>query len=275
MGEHKSPIGIFDSGYGGLTVFRAIREKLPEYDYLYLGDNAHAPYGNLSLETIYQYTLKCVRWLWDQGCPLVILACNTASANALRRIQQEIIPHYAPDKRVLGVIRPTAEILGKYTRSRVVGVMGTKGTIESGAYIDEIQRFHPDVAVYQQICRLLVPLIEDGEYDSPGADYFIEKYVTALLEQSPDIDTVLLGCTHYPVLEKKIRGYLPEDIRLISQGGLVAHSLADYLDRHPEVSGNLSRHQSTDFFTTDDPADFDSHAAIFFGAPVNSRHIDL
>ncbi len=275
MTNIKTPIGIFDSGYGGLTIFKAIREKLPQYDYLYLGDNAHAPYGNLSLETIYQYTLKCVQWLWQRGCPIVILACNTASANALRRIQQHIIPRHAPDKRILGVIRPTAEIIGNYSKTGVVGVMGTKGTIQSGAYMDEISRFHPGVSVFQQICRLLVPLIEDGEYDSPGADYFIKKYVDALMEQSQEIDTVLLGCTHYPVLEKKIRQYLPEDVTLVSQGGLVADSLADYLQRHPALEQQLSRNGQMEFFTTDDPEDFDSHAAVFFGAPVQSAHVSL
>ncbi len=270
-----TPIGIFDSGYGGLTIFRSIRAALPQYDYVYLGDNAHAPYGNLSLETIYHYTLKCVKRLFSKGCPLVILACNTASANALRRIQQDYLPEHAPDKRVLGVIRPTAEVIGNYSKTGVVGVMGTKGTIHSGAYLDEIHRFFPDMTVFQQVCRLWVPLIEDGEYDSPGADYFVQKYTQNLLAQSAEMDTILLGCTHYPLLADKIRKYLPGHMRLVSQGTLVADSLTDYLQRHPWLEEKISRKGRMKFFTTDDPEDFDNHAAVFFGQPVQSAHLNL
>ena len=275
MSENTAPIGIFDSGYGGLTVFRAIREQLPQYDYRYLGDNARAPYGNRSFETVYQYTLECVQWFFAQGCPLVILACNTASAKALRSIQQRWLPQHAPDKRVLGVIRPTAEVIGQHSRTGAVGVMGTKGTVSSGSYLMEIHKFFPDVQVYQQACPLLVPLVENGEYDAPGADYFVKKYTEALLAQSDALDTVLLACTHYPLLEKKIRACLPPHITLISQGGIVADSLEDYLRRHPEMEARLTKNGTMRCFTTDDPGDFESHAAIFFGQPVRAEHLAL
>jgi glutamate racemase len=275
MKDSRAPIGIFDSGYGGLTVFRSIREALPQYDYLYLGDNARAPYGNRSFETVYQYTRECVQWFFDQGCPLVILACNTASAKALRSIQQRWLPHYAPDKRVLGVIRPTAEVVGQYTKTGVVGVMGTAGTVASESYPIEISKFFPQVKVYQQACPLLVPLVENGEYDSPGADFFVKKYTDALLAQSEAVDTVLLACTHYPLLEKKIRACLPSHIRLIAQGEIVARSLEDYLRRHPEMETRITKNGEMRFFTTDDPADFERHAAVFFGAPVQAEHLSL
>jgi glutamate racemase len=275
MKDSRAPIGIFDSGYGGLTVFRSIREALPQYDYLYLGDNARAPYGNRSFETVYQYTRECVQWFFDQGCPLVILACNTASAKALRSIQQRWLPHYAPDKRVLGVIRPTAEVVGQYTKTGVVGVMGTAGTVASESYPIEISKFFPQVKVYQQACPLLVPLVENGEYDSPGADFFVKKYTDALLAQSEAVDTVLLACTHYPLLEKKIRACLPSHISLISQGAIVARSLEDYLRRHPEMETRITKNGEMRFFTTDDPADFERHAAVFFGAPVQAEHLSL
>jgi glutamate racemase len=256
-------------------VFRSIRDALPQYDYLYLGDNARAPYGNRSFETVYQYTRECVQWFFDQGCPLVILACNTASAKALRSIQQRWLPHYAPDKRVLGVIRPTAEVVGQYTKTGVVGVMGTAGTVASESYPIEISKFFPQVKVYQQACPLLVPLVENGEYDSPGADFFVKKYTDALLAQSEAVDTVLLACTHYPLLEKKIRACLPSHIRLIAQGEIVARSLEDYLRRHPEMETRITKNGEMRFFTTDDPADFERHAAVFFGAPVQAEHLSL
>lgn len=266
------PIGIFDSGYGGLTVFRSIREKLPQYDYVYLGDNARAPYGNRSFQTVYEYTLQCVQWFFEQGCPLVILACNTASAKALRSIQQNDLPRIGPDKRVLGVIRPTAEVIGRYTKTGHVGVMGTKGTILSESYKIEIGRFFPGITVVQQACPFWVPLIENNEHNSPGADYFVEKYVRELLAQDAGIDAILLACTHYPLLQDKIRKYLPQGIKLVSQGDIVADSLSDYLNRHPEMEQRLTRNGDMRFFTTDDAADFDNHATIFFGRQVHAAH---
>ena len=267
----RAPIGIFDSGYGGLTVFRAIAEKLPQYDYCYLGDNARAPYGNRSFGTIHQYTWECVQWAFAQGCPLVILACNTASAKALRTIQQQDLPLTFPDRRVLGVIRPTAEVIGRFTKRGSVGVLGTKGTVQSASYLIEIQKFFPQLAVYQQACPLWVPLIENGEWDSPGADYFVEKYLAEIFAQSADIDTLLLACTHYPLLEGKIRKVLPARVSLVAQGGIVADSLADYLQRHPDMEARISRSGKKNFYTTDSTEDFDRHALTFFGQKVASE----
>jgi len=273
----KQPIGIFDSGYGGLTVFRSIFEQLPDYDYIYLGDTARAPYGNRSFQTIHQYTWECVRWLFANGCPLVILACNTASAKALRTIQQRDLPKEAdPSKRVLGVIRPTAEVIGNYTKTKEIGVLGTKGTVQSGSYLIEIGHFFPDVKVYQQACPLWVPLIENGEYDKPGADYFVKKYLDQILAQSPDIDTLLLACTHYPLILEKIKVYLPKNIQVVSQGDIVANSLADYLNRHPEMEITLTKNSTRKFITTsDDTDDFDHYAEIFFSAKVKSEFVEI
>jgi len=273
---NNKPIGIFDSGYGGLTVFRSIIQQLPGYDYIYLGDTARAPYGNRSFHTIHQYTWECVQWLFKQGCPLVILACNTASAKALRTIQQQNLQHEDPAKRVLGVIRPTAEVIGDYSKTNEIGVLGTKGTVQSGSYVIEIGNFFPEVKVYQQACPLWVPLIENAEYDKPGADYFVKKYLDQLLAQSDNIDTVLLGCTHYPLLIEKIRAYLPKHIKIVSQGDIVANSLMDYLQRHPEMEALLSKNTTQQFFTTtDDTWDFDHQAAIFFSTPVKSAFAEI
>ncbi|WP_426581367.1 glutamate racemase [Mucilaginibacter sp. R-33] len=271
----NQPIGIFDSGYGGLTVFRSIIEQLPGYDYIYMGDNARAPYGNRSFSTIHQYTWECVQWMFDQGCPLVILACNTASAKALRTIQQQDLKQIDdPSKRVLGVIRPTAEVIGDYTKTKEIGVLGTKGTVQSGSYLLEIQNFFPDIKVYQQACPLWVPLIENGEYDKPGADFFVQLYLDQIMAQSPNIDTILLACTHYPIIQEKIKAHLPEGINVIGQGDIVAKSLVSYLNRHPEIEQKLSRHGENKFYTTtDDTADFDHHASLFFSAPVKSTFI--
>lgn len=270
------PIGIFDSGYGGLTVFRSIAAKLPQYDYIYLGDNGRAPYGNRSFDTIHQYTWECVQWFFEQGCPLVIVACNTASAKALRTIQQQDLPGRFDDKRVLGVIRPTAEVIANYTKTNSVGVMGTKGTVTSGSYNLEIHKFAPQLTVYQQACPLWVPLIENGEYNSDGANYFVRLYLDKLFAQSNDIDTVLLACTHYPLLKEKIRQFIPEEVTLLSQGDIVAKSLADYLVRHPEMETRLTKTGTKRFFTTgDDTADFDQHATAFFGEAVNSSYVHL
>lgn len=273
---NNKPIGIFDSGYGGLTVFRSIFKQLPEYDYIYIGDTARAPYGNRSFQTIHQYTWECVQWLFKQGCPLVILACNTASAKALRNIQQIDLKNEDPSKRVLGVIRPTAEVIGNYTQTKEIGVLGTKGTVQSGSYRIEIGNFFPDVKVYQQACPLWVPLIENGEYDKPGADYFVKQYLDQILAQSANIDTLLLACTHYPLIEKKIKEYLPGNIQVVSQGDIVAHSLVDYLHRHPEMEQSISRNKTQRFFTTtDDTEDFDHYAELFFSAPVKSGYAEI
>lgn len=271
-----NPIGVFDSGIGGLTVFRSIVEQLPGYDYIYLGDNGRAPYGNRSFKTIHQYTWECVQWMFKQGCPLVILACNTASAKALRTIQQQDLPLHHADKRVLGVIRPTAEVIAGYTKTNQIGVLGTKGTIQSGSYLLEIEHFAPELKVYQQACPLWVPLIENGEYDKPGADHYVKMYLDELMAQSPDIDTILLACTHYPLLQQKIKAHLPANVNVVAQGDIVAASLVDYLDRHPETEETLSKTGSRKFYTTiDDTADFDHHASQFFKDNVQSEYVDV
>ncbi len=271
----QQPIGVFDSGYGGLTILKELVERLPQYDYLYLGDNARAPYGTRSFDTVYHYTLQCVQWFFSQGCPLVILACNTASAKALRTIQQQDLPSLAPDRRVLGVIRPTTEVIGQYTKSGHVGILGTNGTVQSDSYPIEIAKFFPEVQVYQQACPLWVPLIENNEYQSPGAAYFVQKNVEELMAKQPAIDTLLLACTHYPLLLPKIRQYVPPGVQVISQGDIVARSLADYLQRHPAIEQRCSQGAGRAFFTTDSADDFNSHAAVFFGNRVQAQHIDL
>ena len=267
------PIGVFDSGYGGLTVLRSLVDRLPQYDYLYLGDNARAPYGHRSFSTIYEYTLQAVKWFFDQGCPLVILACNTASAKALRTIQQQDLPTLAPDNRVLGVIRPTAEVMGHHTDTGHVGILATPGTVQSDSYVLEMAKFFPEVKVHQQACPLWVPLIEQGEHAGPGADYFVKKDLDALLAQSADTDLILLACTHYPLLEPKIRQYLPADKKVLTQGTIVAGSLAEYLVRHPEMESRLGKSGTVRFYTTDDPASFDRKGALFFGSAVRSEQL--
>ena len=272
---NKHPIGIFDSGYGGLTVFKAISERLPQYNYMYLGDNARAPYGDHSFEAIYQYTLECVEWLFSQGCQLVVLACNTASAKALRTIQQKVLPIKYPNHRVLGVIRPTAEVIGDFTTSKVIGVMGTRGTVNSESYLLEINKFFPGILVKQQSCPMWVPLVENNEHLSDGADYFVDKYVSNLLEQDDKIDTILLACTHYPLLIPKIEEILPAGIRLIGQGDIVAESLEAYLENHSAIKDSLSDQATHSFYTTGDQNVFDEHASVFFSKQISSRHIDL
>lgn len=271
----KAPIGVFDSGYGGLTVLKEIVKLLPDYDYIYLGDNARAPYGSRSFETVYEYTLECVKHLFEMGCPLVVLACNTASAKALRTIQQKDLPLIAPGKRVLGVIRPTTEIVGKHSKTGHVGVLGTTGTILSNSYPIEIEKFYPELVVQQEACPMWVPLVENNEHESDGADFFIKKYLDSLLSKDHRIDTIILGCTHYPLLVKKIRQQLPETITLLSQGEIVAESLAAYLVRHPEIAGKCSRGKQVGFYTTDAPESFDKAASIFYGTDVQSKHLAL
>ncbi|MGN6195321.1 MAG: glutamate racemase [Ginsengibacter sp.] len=272
---NKAPIGVFDSGYGGLTILKEIRKILPDYDFIYLGDNARAPYGTRSFDTVYEYTLQSVKWLFSNGCPLIILACNTASAKALRTIQQKYLPEFDTEKRVLGVIRPTAEIIANYSDSKNIGILGTKGTVKSESYLIEIKKFFPETNVYQHACPIWVPLVENNEYDSEGADYFIRKDIIQLLRQAPEIDTILLACTHYPLLLQKIKKHLPENIKVISQGMIVAKSLEDYLLRHPEIETKCSKNGDLQFFTTDSTSDFDKHSEIFFGEKVRSKHVDL
>ena len=271
----NSPIGIFDSGYGGLTVMREIVRLLPEYDYLYLGDNARSPYGPRDFDTIYNYTLECVQYLFGQGCQLVILACNTASAEALRNIQQLALPKIAPERRVLGVIRPTAEVIGQFTKTKKVGVLGTTGTVRSESYVIEIGKFFPEDTVFQQACPMWVPLVENGELTGIGTDFFVKKYLDALLATAPDIDTVLLACTHYPLLEPVIKKFLPKKIKVISQGEIVAKSLVDYLRRHPEMAEKCSKHGQRAFHTSGAVEDFDGHASAFFGEEVKSFHVNV
>lgn len=272
---NQQPIGVFDSGYGGLTVLKEIVARLPQYDYLYLGDNARSPYGPRSFQTVYEYTLQCVKWLFSQGCPLVVLACNTASAKALRTIQQKDLPGIDPDKRVLGVIRPTAEVIGNYSKSGKLGVLATAGTVLSGSYPLEIEKFFPEAKVYQEACPMWVPLVENNEYQSAGADFFIKKNIDHLLGQSPGIDTILLACTHYPLLMDKIKEAVPQDITILSQGEIVAASLDNYLSRHPEMAERCSTNGRYRFYTTDSTEDFDNHATVFFGKSVKSSHLDL
>ena len=269
------PIGVFDSGYGGLTVLREIVAQLPQYDYLYLGDNARAPYGTRSFETVYQYTLECVEWFFKQGCSLVILACNTASAKALRTIQQNDLPKIDGNKRVLGVIRPTTEIIGNFTHTNEIGILGTNGTVQSKSYPIEIKKSYPALKVFQQACPVWVSLVENDEYNSAGADYFVKKDIDSLLNQSADIDTILLACTHYPLLIDKIKQFVPKEMAIVSQGEIVAKSLQDYLTRHPEIEEQCSKSGKLSFYTTDSAEDFDNHAAIFFGKPLKSRHLEL
>ena len=269
------PIGIFDSGYGGLTILKEIITRLPQYDYIYLGDNARSPYGSRSFETVYRYTLQCVQWLFGQGCPLVILACNTASAKALRTIQQNDLPKMNGERRVLGVIRPTSEIIGTYTKTKNIAILATAGTVQSESYLLEIEKFFPELNVLQEACPMWVPLVENNEHEKPGADYFVRKHIDNVLEKERNIDTILLACTHYPLLKTKIDQFLPAGITLLSQGGIVANSLADYLHRHQEIESKCSKSKLRIFFTTDSAEDFDNHASIFFGEPVSSNHVDL
>ncbi len=270
-----SPIGVFDSGYGGLTILKEIVKQLPEYDYLYLGDNARAPYGTRSFETVYQYTLECVNHLFDKGCHLVILACNTASAKALRNIQQKDLPLIDSSRRVLGVIRPTTEVVGKYSKTKHIGVLGTTGTVTSNSYPIEIEKFFPDVKVFQEACPMWVPLIENNEFNNEGSNYFVEKHIKNLLHQSDKIDTVILGCTHYPLLMNKIKQYLPQHITVLSQGEIVSKGLADYLKRHPDMDAKCSKGGSIKYFTTEMPHNFDEQASRFFGKEIKSEHLQL
>lgn len=273
--QKPGPIGVFDSGYGGLTVFKEIIKNLPQYDYVYLGDNARAPYGVRSFETVYEYTLECVEALFALNCKLVILACNTASAKALRNIQQKDLPKKEGLHRVLGVIRPTTERMGEFTKTGHVGILGTQGTISSQSYIIETEKFFPELIVFQEACPMWVPLVEYREHDSPGADYFVKRHIDSLLLQSPKIDTLLLACTHYPILISKIRKHTPQHIKIIPQGEIVASSLVDYLKRHPEIESLCTKNSQKEFYTTESVAIFNDKAHTFLGEPVQARHLHL
>ena len=277
-------IGVFDSGYGGLTILDGIRQHMPEYDYIYLGDNARAPYGTRSFDVVYEFTLQAVKKLFEMGCPLVILGCNTASAKALRSIQQKYLPQYAPDRRVLGVIRPTAEVVGELSRTKHIGVLATEGTIKSESYNLEIEKLYPDCTVIGQACPMWVPLVENNEFDKPGADYFVKDSLQKLLEQDPLIDTIILGCTHFPLLLPKIEQQLAHlstlnsqlsTIKIIPQGQYIASSLEDYLRRHPEMDVRLTRGGTCQYLTTESATKFRESASLFLNEEVTVQHIAL
>ena len=269
------PIGIFDSGYGGLTILHGIRQRLPEYDYMYLGDNARAPYGSRSFEVVYQFTRQAVLKLFDMGCQLVILGCNTASAKALRSIQQRDLPEWDPDRRVLGIIRPTAEVIGNLTTTRHVGLLATPGTILSGSYELEIAKLFPDIRLSGVGCPLWASIVEAGEADSPGADDFVKKRIDMLLRKDPDIDAIILGCTHYPLLMNSIVTHVPPGVRIIPQGEYVANSLRSYLDRHKSLESMLTRGGGCQYLTTESEEKFSETARIFLHEQVNVKHVDL
>lgn len=269
----KGYIGIFDSGYGGLTVFKEILKELPAYNYIYLGDNARAPYGSRSFQTVYQFTKECVQLLFEQGCPLVILACNTASAKALQTIQQIDLPHIAPQNLVLGVIRPTAEVIGQYSSTSHIGILATEGTVKSESYLMEIHKFFPHLNIAQESCPMWVPLIENNEHLSAGADYFIQKHIHQLFQKDKHIDTILLGCTHYPLLLPKLQQFIPSHIQIISQGNIVAQSLRKYLNNHPEIEARIGKNQERIFYTTIESEWFNEKAALFFGEKIQATQI--
>ena len=275
MSSDPGPIGIFDSGYGGLTILHGIRQLLPQYDYLYLGDNARAPYGTRSFDVVYEFTRQAVIRLFEMGCHLVILGCNTASAKALRSIQQNDLPKLDPQRRVLGIIRPTAEIVGSITHTRHVGIFATEGTIKSESYNLEIHKLFPDIIVNGVACPFWVPLVEYNEADSPGADYFVKKRIDQLMRMDADIDTVILGCTHYPLLLPKIHKYIPRGIRIISQGEYVASSLQNYFQRHPEIEKRCTQGGQVKYLTTENPEKFKEQAQLFLHEPVEVENIAL
>lgn len=271
----RGPIAVFDSGFGGLTILKEIVKAMPQYDYIYLGDNARTPYGTRSFETVYEFTQQAVKHMFKMGSPLIILACNTASAKALRSIQVRDLPNIDASRRVLGVIRPTVEAIGELTKTGKVGVLGTTGTIQSQTYPLEVKKLYPEVEVFGQECPMFVPLVENAEYDKPGADYFVKKYIDALMAQSPDIDTIILGCTHYPILEDKIRAALPKGVNLILQGELVAASLKNYLERHPEMEQRCTKQGERIYLTTDSVEKFENTAKIFMTDKVSANKIAI
>ena len=268
--KDAGPIGIFDSGYGGLTIYNEIKKLLPQYDYIYLGDNARTPYGTRSFNIVYEFTRQAVRYLFEQGCQLVILACNTASAKALRSIQQLDIPQLDPNRRVLGIIRPTVESIGAVTKSRHVGVLATEGTIKSLSYPLEIRKLFPDIEVTGEACPIWVPLVEMNEFASDGADFFVKRHIDNLLARDSRIDTIILGCNHYPILLDKIRKYVPQEITVLTQGSAVASSLKEYLNRHPEMDSLCTKGGTSKFFTTESDGKFGNQASLFL-----NRHIEV
>ena len=273
--QTPGPIGVFDSGYGGLTILKAIRELLPQYDYAYLGDNARAPYGTRSFDIVYQFTRQAVLKLFEMGCQLVILGCNTASAKALRSIQQNDLPKIDPQRRVLGVIRPTAEIVGKLTQTKHIGILATPGTIKSDSYNIEINKLWPELDVTGVACPLWVPIVENNEATGAGADYFVKKRIDHILWLGPDIDTLILGCTHYPILMPKIKQYVPDGIKIVSQGEYVAESLVDYLTRHTEIDARCTKNGTAHYYTTENAEKFKEVARIFVTDDIEVEHIDL
>ncbi len=273
--SQMGPIGIFDSGYGGLTVFKEILKEIPQYDYIYLGDNARVPYGSRSFETVYEYTLQCVNQLFEMGCPLVILACNTASAKALRSIQQNNLPYLSGNKKVLGVIRPTTEIIGNFTKTKKIGILATTGTVLSESYPLEIKRFFPEIEVFQEACPLWVPIVESNLINHKGTAFFIKENIDNLLAQSSEIDTLVLACTHYPLLYPLIRELTPPHILVISQGELVSTSLKDYLRRHPETETECLKNGEISFYTTESVENFNDKAALFFGKEVQAKYVKI
>lgn len=275
LGVSPGPIGIFDSGYGGLTILEKIRTELPDYDYIYLGDNARTPYGTRSFDVVYKYTLECVTRMFEMGCQLVVLACNTASAKALRTIQQNDLPLLDPNRRVLGVIRPTVEAVGALTKSKHIGLLATTGTVQSNSYPLEIEKLHDDIVVTSEACPMWVPLIENNEHKSVGADFFVRKNIEHLMETDPSIDTIMLGCTHYPLLEDKIKAILPDGVSIVSQGEIVAKSLADYLNRHSEMEKKCTLGGSIRYFTTESVEKFSSSASIFLNDEIHAEHIEI
>lgn len=275
LSKSAGPIGIFDSGYGGLTIYDEIQKLLPQYDYLYLGDNARTPYGTRSFDVVYEFTRQAVRYLFQQGCQLVILACNTASAKALRTIQQVDIPSLDPNRRVLGIIRPTVECIGDITENRHVGVLATEGTIKSHSYPLEIRKLFPEIEITGEACPMWVPLVETGEYDSDGADYFVKRHIDNLMERDPEIDSVILGCTHYPILLDKIRKHMPGHVKLVTQGAAVAASLKSYLERHPRMEALCTKGGNTVFCTTEAGGKFGEQASLFLNHPIAVKNVTL
>lgn len=275
LSKSPGPIGVFDSGYGGLTILNQIMHAMPEYDYIYLGDNARTPYGTRSFEIVYEFTLQAVNKLFEMGCHLVILACNTASAKALRSIQINDLPNIDQSRRVLGVIRPTAESIGDLTHSRHVGVLATSGTINSESYPMEIHKLYPDIKVTGEACPMWVPLVENNEYNSQGADYFVKQHIDNLMRKDPEIDTMILGCTHYPLLLSKINKYIPDGLTIVSQGDYVAESLKDYLKRHPDMDNLCTKKGICKFLTTESETKFSESASIFLNKEIHVEKVNI
>ena len=271
----NKPIGVFDSGYGGLTILSELHKKMPQYDFLYLGDNARAPYGSRSFDVVYEFTLEAVKYLFSQGCELIVLACNTASAKALRTIQQKDLPVLFPGKRVLGVIRPSTEIIGELTRTNHVGILATEGTVKSESYVIEVHNFSPDTVVVQHACPIWVPLIENNKHTTETGRSIIREDIEILLDKDPEIDVIILGCTHYPILKEYIQSIVPPHISIVAQGSIIAEKLEDYMLRHPEIEAQCSKTGKLEFLTTENPANFDEHASLFMDMEIHSRQVRL